>query len=139
MQYSNPLKASLIGNTDTPKLATFHPSNVKSKCQPNRGGTPVQPNSEVKLAELTRIKLEPQHSPESSHTLIPTSNVCNSLTSANCFLVPKKPLSHLNCLRDKRRECFYHCPTKSRVTKHYVLEDSRELVQQTLKRIAAKP
>lgn len=35
MQYSNSLKSSIIGNADTPKLATFHPSNVKSRCNNN--------------------------------------------------------------------------------------------------------
>jgi len=35
MQYSNSLKSSVIGNADTPKLAIFHPSNVKSKCNNN--------------------------------------------------------------------------------------------------------
>jgi transposase len=35
MQYSNSLKSSIIGNVDSPKLATFHPSNLKSKCNNN--------------------------------------------------------------------------------------------------------
>ena len=35
MQNSNSLKSSIIGNADTPKLATFHPSNLKSKCNNN--------------------------------------------------------------------------------------------------------
>ena len=35
MQYSNSLKSSIIGNANTPKLATFSLSNVKSKCNNN--------------------------------------------------------------------------------------------------------
>ena len=35
MQYSNSLKSSIIGNADTPKLATFHLSNLKSRCNNN--------------------------------------------------------------------------------------------------------
>ena len=35
MQSSNSLKSSIIGNADTPKLATFHPLNLKSRCNNN--------------------------------------------------------------------------------------------------------
>ena len=38
MQYSNSLNSSIVGNADSPKLAPFHPSNLKSKCKNNLPG-----------------------------------------------------------------------------------------------------